>query len=299
VTTNELSAIAGSTEAAVVAGLAIDSVAPRVVEPGVAYAVPTSMGGVAVIDTDAYAPSPRRATAHRHVSDAESFVTYLNRHKLPGTEVFAHVLSSSVIGIIDSHEGTAADPGWQGHKVSLALEHSKEWIAWNDRDLGQNPKGWFDQQEFAEFIEDRALDVIEPDHASLIELALKFEATSRSEFKSHQRLDDGSVQFDYTDTVTAKAGPKGDITIPKQLRLALRPYIGGPRVYVYAQFRFRVNGGALKLGFALERPENILETAFSDIVTEIREGKTLRFEDKPDQVVHGGIGDVPIYYGKP
>jgi uncharacterized protein YfdQ (DUF2303 family) len=288
-----------STEAEVVAALAVQAAAPAVVEPGVVIAVPGQDGEIRLLDTDAFADAPRRAKAKRSVSDAESFVRYVNRHRTPGTEVYAHVLSSAVVAVIDAHHGTDEPAGWQDHRVELALEHSKEWLAWNARDLGQNPRGWFNQQEFAEFIEDRALDVHDPDHARLIEIATTFEAKSKADFNSAVRLDNGDVRFDYVEQTTAKAGEKGDIEIPKQLTLALRPYIGGPRVWVTAQFRYRLAGGGLMLGFALVRPEVILETAVDDIVTEIREGKTIRPENGDETVIHTGVGDVPIFYGKP
>ncbi|MFF1876041.1 DUF2303 family protein, partial [Kitasatospora herbaricolor] len=146
---------------------------------------------------------------------------------------------------------------------------------------------------------DRALDVVEPDHATLIEIATTFEAKQKADFGSAVRTDSGAVQFAYTETVAAKAGQKGTLEIPKQLRLALRPYIGGPIYYLFAQFRYRISSGGLLLGYAIERPENILEAAFSDIVTEIRGGRTDKIGDAAPVVVHEGIGDVPIFYGRP
>lgn len=295
--------VPASTETEAAAWIGAAAAEPATLEPSTVYLVADGPGKTRVVTTDEYGAAPRRARGYRKVSDAESFVRYINRHRRAGTEVYAHVNSSSIVGIINAHEGTDTDfasPGWGDHLLSLELEHSKEWIAWNERDLGQHKNVWFDQVEFAEFINDRALDVHEPDHATLIELALTFEAASRADFQSSQRLDDGSVKFAYTDTVAAKAGQKGDITIPKELKLALRPYIGGPRVWVLADFRYRLNGGNLKLGFALIRPENVLETAFADIVTEIQEGKkvTPAGETEPVQT-HHGIGDVPLFYGKP
>ena len=294
-----LEAFAGGTEAAVVADLAKSATEAKPLAHGEVFTVPTGDGGLKVIDTDEYHPYPRRAKAARVATDGDSFVAYVNRHKTANTEVFAHTLSSSVVAIIDSHGGFDGPAGWQGHKLTLALEHSKEWLAWTARDLGAHPRdGWFGQSEFAEFIEARALDVHDPDHATLIELALTFEAKSKVDFTSTKREEDGSVNFSYAEEVTAKAGQKGNIIVPKQLKLALRPYIGGPRVYIYAHFRYRLNGGDLKLGFALERPENILETAFSDILTEIREGRSVT-KDGETTVIHEGIGDVPIFHGKP
>src|SRR5690606_15598320 len=170
--------------------------------------------------------------------------------------------------------------------------------AWASRDLSADPRAWMDQQQFAEFIEDRALDVLEPDHARLIELATKFEATTKVEFGSAVRLDTGEVQFQYTETVGAKKGAKDQIEFPKELKLGLRPYIGGPIYYVFASLRYRIRQEGLVLGYALQRPENILEAAFADIVTEIRDGKT-DTRDGESTRLHEGIGDVSIFYGRP
>ncbi|MCC4906933.1 DUF2303 family protein [Microbacterium sp. cx-59] len=284
-----------STEAESVTSIAQQAVEPRKVEVGTVYAVADGSGGIRVVDTDGYDLSPRHKAANRTVTDAISFVTYVNRHCLPGTEVYAHTSASSVVAVIDSHEGTDSLPGWQKHKLTLGLEHTKAWLAWVARDLGTNERAWMSQQEFAEFIEDRALDVHDPDHARLIELATKFEATTKVEFGSAVRLDNGEVKFEYTETVGPRKGNKGGIDLPKELKLGLRPYIGGPIYYVFASLRYRMRSEGLVLGVALQRPENILEAAFADIVTEIRDG----IEEKDGKPGHPGIGDVPIFYGKP
>lgn len=294
----ELVSTNADTEASAIANIAVQGVEPHPVEPSDLYAVPDGKGGVKVIDTDAYGESPRRAHAKRTVTDAESFVRYLTRHSTPGTEVYADTAASKVVAVIDSNEGTGAPAGWQAHRLDLSLEHTKAWKAWSANDLGLNPSGWFDQQDFAEFIEDRALDVQDPDHATLIELATKFEATKSVEFGSAIRLDTGEVQFQYTETVGAAKGAKNAIEFPKELKLAIRPYIGGPIYFVWASLRYRMAASGLRLGYALQRPENILEAAFTDIVAEIREGKTVKTDDA-DTVVHEGIGGVPIFYGRP
>ena len=62
-----------------------------------------------------------------------------------------------------------------------------------------------------------------------------------------------------------------------------------------AQLRYRIGQDGLRLGYALLRPEAVLESAFGDIVTEIRDGK----HDAGEWSDHPGIGAVPIFYGKP
>lgn len=285
------------TEAAVVAHLAdLAAEGQRVaVATGEVYLVRGDDGQLRVLDTDAYAEIPRHEAAARTVTDAKSFVEYLNRHRRPGTEVFAHTLSSSVVGVIDSHEASGGEPGWQKHKVSLALEHSKSWLAWIGHDLGTDPRLWFDQVEFADFIEQNALDVRSPDHATLIDIATTFEAKQKADFGSAVRQHDGTVNFEYKETVAAKAGQSGNVVIPKEFELAIRPYVGGPIYKIIASFRYRVTANGLKLGYALQRPEAILEAAFEDIVKEIRDGR----HEKGEWPAHPGIGDVPIYSGKP
>lgn len=297
--TAELGAIESASEAGTIADLAQQAAEPKRVDVGVVLAIADRSGAVKIVDTDAYDATPRHVSASRTVTDAESFVKYVKRHAIPGTEVYAHTTSSSVVAVIDSHEDASGEPGWQKHKLTLTLEHTKAWKAWAERDLGQNPRGWFGQEEFAEFIEDRALDVIDPDHARLIELATRFEATKKVDFSQATRLDNGEVQFQYTETVGAKKGTKDSIDFPKDLQLALRPYVGGPIYSVFASLRYRISSEGLRLGYALQRPENILEAAFSDIVTEIRDGRTDKRSEDDVKVIHQGIGEVPIFYGRP
>lgn len=280
------------TEAAVVAELADQNAeAQRVpVATGEVYLVRDGEGGLTTIDTDKYAETPRHVEAARVVTDAASFANYVNRHKTAGTEVFAHTNSSTVVAIIDSHEGTGADAGWQKHRLTLALEKSKSWLAWEAVD-GK----LLDQATFADFLDDRWSDVIDPDPALMVDLATTFQAKTKVDFDSGVRMDSGEVKLTYAETVTARAGQKGEITIPKKVKLALRPYVGGPIYSLWAHFRYRLQGGDVVMGFRLERPENTLDAAFADIVTDIRDGRA----ETDAAVAHEGIGSVPIFNGKP
>lgn len=288
-----------NTEAAAIADLAIQSVAPSELETGTVYAVANGDGNVTFRDTDAYAVNPRRAKASRVVTDAASFVGYLGRHSTEATEVYADTPGSTVVAVIDSHTGADKPAGWEGHKLTLELAKTVPWLAWAANDLGANPRGWFSQETFAEFIEQRALDCVDPDSARLLEVAKSFQAKKGVDFNSAVDSGSGEVQIGYVETIGARAGAKGDIEIPKTLKLKLRPYVGGPVYHVFAQFRYRLNGGDLRLGFALERPQDILDGAFADVVTEIRDGKTEKLVNSDVETrLFDGI-TAPIFYGKP
>jgi uncharacterized protein YfdQ (DUF2303 family) len=288
----EVEAVIGAgTEASVVAELAdqADTEARVPIGEGELYLVRGKGGELHVIDTDDYAAAPRHAKAARVVTDAASFVGYVNRHKIPGTEIYAHTNTSTVVAVIDSHEGTDSIPGWQKHTLRLGLEKSKPWLAWEKAD-GR----LLSQEEFAEFLDDQWSDVIDPAPAVLVDIATTFHAKTNVEFNGGVRLDSGDVKLTFEEKTTARAGQKGDLEIPAKIQLALRPYVGGPIYSIWAHFRYRLRNGQVFLGFKLERPENVLDAAFADIVTEIREGRT----DK-DVFVHAGVGDVPIFNGKP
>jgi uncharacterized protein YfdQ (DUF2303 family) len=298
-----MSAEENQTEASVVADLARAAVGAQQVRPGEVVAVPNGNGGVTIHDTDAYAETPRRTLANRTVTDAASFVRYIEKHGTEATEVWADTPKSTVIGVIDAPAGAERPSGWQTHRVTLSLEKSKPWVAWE-----QSDRAWFEQMDFADFIEDRASDVRDPEPATLLELAQSFQAAREVDFESSERMSDGQTRLDFKETITAKAGQKGHIEIPDRLQLALKPYIGGPAYWVTARFRYRLRGAQLRLGYVLERPQEILDLAFADIVAEIRHGRAGIEEQgqktevgTPIVTIQEGFAGItqPIFYGRP
>lgn len=278
-----------TTEAETVASITAQAIAPFPIEPGTVYTIATEDGGVRIVDTDSYAAVPRQTTGQRKVSDAQSFVAYLEKHGLPQTEVYADTENSKIVAIVDSHRGAGAEPGWQAHRLTLELQHTKSWLAWTKHD-----GTWFGQTDFAEFIEQRATDVIEPAAGDLMSLAQNFYMTKGVEYESASRLSDGQTTLVYKEKVATRG--LGKLEVPKELKLALQPYMDGPRQYAFANFRTRLDGAVLKIGYVLVRPEEILDGVFADIVNELRDGRTA----VPDKGVRGITAIThPIYFGKP
>lgn len=96
---SDLVALDAANETEAAAALGAVAAGPQELEPGTVYTVADGQGRVKLLDTDAYADAPRRPVAARKISDAGSFVAYVNRHKTVGTEVYAHINTSSVIGV--------------------------------------------------------------------------------------------------------------------------------------------------------------------------------------------------------
>jgi hypothetical protein len=222
-----------------------------------------------VIDTEKYAPRPRRTTRAVTFTDPTHFAEYFAAHagprELDGVEVWGDEQAATFTGIIDAP--SPDQPGWAGHRATLKLTTSTEWSAWSGAS-GQ----LMGQEGFAEFIEDRSADIVRPTGAEMLELAQSFQAHTKVTFESAQILADGRRALEYREDVEARAGAKGQIEIPGTFDLALRPFLGCDPYKVVARFRYRMGGGNLQIGFKLNRPEDVLRAAFGDVVERVAAG---------------------------
>lgn len=265
------------------AGIALAG--PTELIDGARYAFVVPDGGqVQVIDNDLdqFRDRPRRKTGKATLHTATAFIAYLGKHGLPETEIWADVASSRITAVINAHhgiyagEGTVSDKaGWGDHRATLALQHTPSWLAWTARNskLGS-------QLDFAEHLEDYAGDVRNPNSATMLEIAQTFTANRKIDFDSSQRLSSGEVQLRWHEEIDAKAGRKGDISIPERFELALQPYEGSPAYKIQARLRYRITDGRLAIGYALDRPDEALRIAFTDVTDQIA-------QETERQVWHG------------
>jgi uncharacterized protein YfdQ (DUF2303 family) len=253
------------TEAQTIADLARQGAAPAVLQPGTIYLIADAQGGVQRIDTDSYAAAPRLKSGVKTVADFGSFQQYLDKHGLAGeSEITASVTQGTFTAVLDAGDETKA--GWGGHVATLKLAKSPEWQRWAGRS-GQLSS----QADFAEFIEDNAKDIVEPSSAEILEIAQSLQVKRGVEFESGTRLSDGNVQFGYRENTTATAGTVGQLQIPERITLALRPFNGGDPYRVTALFRYRLQGSQLSMGFKLQDPEKVIETAFEEVAEQVKE----------------------------
>lgn len=259
------SAIVSSTdtEAKTIARIAQQAANAEEIYPGKLYLVAGPDGGVLQIDTDEYETRPRNKVLNQTVSDFESFAAYLNKHGITGeTEISAHETEGVFSAVVDA--GDSGEAGWRRHQVKLDLTASDEWKTWS----ALSGK-LITQEQFAEFIEDNARNVIDPTSADLLEVAQSLQVKRGVDFESGVRLADGNVQFGYRETTTASAGTAGSLTIPATLELALAPFRGGAPYRVPATFRYRLQDKRLALGFKLQNAEEVRRQAFAEIADQV------------------------------
>jgi len=104
-----------------------------------------------------------------------------------------------------------------------------------------------------------------------LEMAETFEASKSVQFKSGNRLKDGQRQLTYVETIDARAGTSGSVNIPDSILLNLSPFDGADPVVMGARIRYRIDGGNLRIGYVLDRPDLVLRSAFDAVLEGIEE----------------------------
>lgn len=263
------------------------AVLPRHLDEGI-YAVLDAEGGIQIRETDGYAQkrkfdweqahSDKPEFVHRNVTvlDVDSFIDYLdrnydehgaggNRHAAGELELWADIDARTIKAILDGITGL------RKNTATLVLKTSREWDEWAAID------GKFIEQDgFAQFIEDHMSTIAEPEGAKLMEICQTLEGTKGAVYKQETILATGQRTFKWEEAVEGKAGKRGDLTIPGELVLVLKPFQGADPVPVIARFRYRPDPTGMRLGVKLAEPEKALEDAFAVIVAAVDDQTPVR-----------------------
>ena len=274
--------------AMVIATLAQNAAAPVEVTDGRLYTTVDAAGNVTIVETPGYTDNhndlraARPRTVERSVTllDVPSFVNYLARntdlhvdnpgmtttdigtdhlHSDGSLELWADLDGRRILGILDGSDG------WRRHQATLKLTTSREWDEWMAID-GK----LLDQVKFAEFVEDHLSTIGAPDGGTILDITQTLQATGGSTVRQQHILATGQRAFRYEETVEAKAGVKGDLKVPGELTLVLRPFQGSDPISVPARLRFRVGSQGLSIGVKLSEPHRVLENAFELIVSQVQ-----------------------------
>lgn len=206
---------------------------------------------------------PHRVKQVFKTHDVGSFVGYLKAYgDSDVTMIYASVsdVGANVLAVLDAHGSEG--PDWQSHRVMLTPKATTEWLRWT----GVNGKQ-FTQVEFAQFVENNALDVVQPSGADLLTICNEFEVEGAVQYQRIQRLSSGAVKFAYTDEKTAKAG---GVEVPEVFKLRVRIFEGTQPVEVAARFRYRLKqAGELVLWFELVNPHIAVRQQIQGLVDQI------------------------------
>jgi len=231
------------------------------------YIVPEGMKALDLAaQVDKTREAPRRLEQKFVAHSPKAFIDYFNRYAVEkSSAIFIDRVSNVFVGIIDYHTD-ATSPKFATHRVTYTAPKTEEATKWLE-----NNNSKMSQEDFALFIEDSQREIIEPNPAEMLEIAASLKASNNVDFKSALRLDNGQVQFNYTENISGQAGINGQLTIPEKIKIILQPFKGGSPYEVEARFRYRITQQGLVMWYTLISPSLVINDAINDIAAIVTE----------------------------
>lgn len=281
---------ADNTEAGVVADLAREAenkaaqVRVLAAEDGRLYMVkPQGVTVEEITDPHGLKLAPPRYVSQRVTLQAqESLTDYVNRFKDGSTVLLADIATSTIVGLIDYHAPSeqlneAAAAAHTAHRATLTLPLSEQWRLWTSVDGKLMP-----QLEFARFLEENAADVSSPVAAEVLEAVRDLQALRKVKFESAVRTASGNVNVEYVDQTDVVR--KDGLQLPNRFELQIPVYFEGESHGLGAFLRHQVqDGGGLLIGLKLQRPEEVRQAVFKEVVRAVGEAT-----ERP--VLYGRLG---------
>jgi hypothetical protein len=236
---------------------------------------------------------PVRPVATVKLRDAASFVQYVNDHRLARSRIYATLEPAKFLAVFDdfdtarrsvkldvtniaddapNHEVQQLESkvfeqaDWRQFRASFEVPPSREWKLWTGQD-----RKLMAQVAFAEFLQDNLPDVTQPDGATLLEMALNFEASTSGSFVASQRLHDGSHDLVWK----ADNNASGKVKLPQRITISIPVFENEARATLGARLLHRIADGKLMLRYELERPHVVMEAAFRTTWARIAHETTL------------------------
>jgi uncharacterized protein YfdQ (DUF2303 family) len=229
---------------------------------------------------DEYLTAPERRKGSARLGDLGSFIAWTTRFADVHSVLFASPdpKSPQLCSVLDYHEATAEGaPRFGQHRGIYSFPLSDEWLAWT----AGNAKS-MDQRKFAEFIEDRIIDILGDPSAMgararnlaeaiqvsfapasrLLELSRGMSIRVAAKVTSAQNLATGEVQVCYATTHEGEGG--GSEKIPGAFLIGIPVFRNGERYELPVRLRYRLNEGALSWFYEIHGADRVFEHAFNE-----------------------------------
>lgn len=213
---------------------------------------------------DEQLPRPYSLEQATELFTEQSFIEYFNRYATESSTIFIDDKNSVFTAVLDFHDDPI-NPAWKRHIAIYKCPRTQDWLDW----VASNEKK-MSQEDFALFIEDHPKQFHEPDAAHMMQVATTLKATNNVDYKSSIRLENGDVQFNYSETVNGNAGINGTLEIPEKIKLVIAPFTKGSPYEVGAYFRYRIVQSKLSVWYKLISHHLILDDAFTEVTERIK-----------------------------
>jgi len=220
---------------------------------------------------------PVRKKGVIHLSDTESFITFIKREgSLATCLIYADVdyQRGAVKFTAVLNDNDEEHPHWRDYRAIYVPQKSFEWLRWTEKNCKV-----MSQVEFAQFLEDNNKDVASvegmPTGIDILAMAANFESKQEIIIKSAILNHNGTVDFSYTDREDGATVER--MKMFKQFALGLAPFFNGEGYRITARLRYRKEGGKLSFWYELDRPDVILEKAAVAMIKAIKDGAGFPF----------------------
>jgi len=186
------------------------------------------------LDLEKFQDGPRSVGMAQTVHTADSLVGY----------AIEHASDRLVVGFLCAEKRTLSicfDPSdrdgnrWGKHTAALVLRRSSQWGEWRTHN-----KKMMTQREFTEFLEDRSMELCDPDSATLLEMVQSLTVIKGGAWSGTIDLSGGGISVDIANEVKAR-----------KLLVNLPLFDGGEAKFTYARMRVRYDEGKLLLGYSI------------------------------------------------
>lgn len=237
--------------------------------------------GYTLHDLEEHMPTPYRERGTLQAEDLVSFAAAFKRWSEPTGVILASPSTKRIVAHFRHHDEPAVDlpqgeqARWIDHKATLALTDAEEWKAWQA--VHEKPMS---QKQFFQFLEDRLEDVISPEPAQLLEIAETIRGTRRVNFQNAQRMSNGDISIIWDEVTEAKAGEKGQGTVPSKITIRVPIYEQAPDLLfdITASFRWRVENSGLQISISIRHLATVQRMALAALLDKM---KALIGEPKP------------------
>ena len=240
---------------------------------------------------EGYRPNPARRTGTATLLDLDSLIAHVNRFKDADTVLFAsdNRAAPSITAVLDYHRaGADADPRFGAHRAKFAFPLSDEWKAWADAN-----KKPFRMAEFAAFLEDRIIDVLDDgtdlpvdmrrfvaaiggkiaSPSKLMEIALGLKVNEKSAVGETVNLASGEGEISFVSQHTDAAGKP--LKVPNLFLIGIPVFKNGPAYRIAVRLRYRKSDGGLSFWYEMWRDDRVFDDAFSEAVKRAAEETAL------------------------
>ncbi|MDJ0685369.1 MAG: DUF2303 family protein [Alphaproteobacteria bacterium] len=267
---------------------------------------------------DPYRDKPERREGIATLTNLDSLIAHVNRFKDDDSALFCidDPTNPALVAVLDYHRsGAESDPRFGKHRARYDFPLSDEWLAW--KAVGGEP---LEQGAFAEFLEDRIVDVMAPPafltgdapagqkaaqkaatpddsdkrlidlvakiggkvcgHGKLMELAKGLRIHDQQKVQEVINTASGEAKLRFESEHRDEAGKP--IDVPNLFLIAIPVFRKGHFYRIPVRLRYRLQGGRITWLLSLHRPDLF----FTDAV----EGACDRAAEETE---------LPLFYGQP